>query len=618
APGADLVDIDIDAYESEDGAQRVPGEDYQVQDEDPSDHHGHGTHCAGIVAATANNGLGISGVCPGCRMMPVRAGFSIRYPNDTNGFDEYGLFEYDDIANAIVYAVDSGARVISMSFGGSGDSSILKDAINYARGKGVVLVAAAGNSNSTEPSFPAAYPGVISVAATESNDSRASFSNYGYWVTVAAPGRSILSTLPKTGTLSDPSGYGNLSGTSMATPYVAGLAGLLLSQNPSRTATQVQAAILSGTKPISSYSGAIPAGVGIVNVLNALQSSVTAQATLTAPQPGTTVKLDALSVEGTATGFRYVVELGEGAYPQTWKWVGGANQSIATPQTLATVSLSGMPSGAYSIRLRVEDSAGASIEKKVTFVRELPQQTVAAPTFSLAAGSYSSPQQVALSSSTPGATLRYKTDGTKPDCSSGTVYSQPVAISQSTTLQAIACKVNWLDSQISTATYTLFVAPVALSLPSGTYETPQTLSLLTSTSGSTIRYTTNGTSPTCSTGMVYTNPISLTRTGSIQAIGCRSGWTHSSVTMASYTMVDVLSPTFSPPPGKFRSRTITLTILSATTGTTLFYTVNGRNPSCGSGTRFSKPIQLRLPATVRVIACKSSGKRSEVVMGVYR
>lgn len=618
APGADFVDIDIDAYEKEDDAQRVPGEDYQGVDGDPTDYNGHGTHCAGIVAAKANNQVGIAGVCSGCKIMAVRAGFSIRYPSGSGGtFEEYGLFEYDDIANAIVYAVDQGADVISMSFGSNYDSSILRDAVDYARSKGVVLVAAAGNSNSSSKFYPAAYPGVVSVAATDEDNALARFSNFGFWVTVAAPGVDILSTIPKTGTMGDASGYTTLSGTSMAAPYVAGMAGLLLSQNPTRTTSQIETALVTGMKNLTSFSGTSPAGLGLVNVKAALQSSQSAQGSIHFPVNGSTMKEDSWSVIGTAVGFRYSLEFGEGAYPQTWNWVSGTEAKVSNPSSLGTVNLSGLPSGAYSLRLRVEDSAGAVIEKKVIVLRDALKPTVAQPIFSLDAGSYNVPQQVAVTTSTVGASIRYKTDGSNPSCSSGTVYTKPISLAQSLTLKAVACKAGWLDSRVETAVYTLAVGAPTFSVRAGSYSSPQQVSLASVTPNAGIRFTTNGVDPTCSTGTLFTTPISIASNTTLKAIGCRAGWSSSVVTSSAYTIVLVPEPIFSPAPGSYRERFLTVRFVNSKPGTSIFYTTNGQTPSCSRGTRYRGSFQVQLSASIRAVACDPSGRRSNVATGSF-
>ena len=172
------------------------------------DVYGHGTHVAGIAAAITNNGMGVAGLGYGSTIMNVKV------------LSDMGAGAYSWVASGIVWAADNGADVINMSLGGPSESSTLEDALTYALSKGVVVVAAAGNNGDTTPMYPAYYTNCIAVAATDANDARASFSNYGDWVDVAAPGLSIYSTLKN-------SSYGYMSGTSMAAPHVAGLAALV-------------------------------------------------------------------------------------------------------------------------------------------------------------------------------------------------------------------------------------------------------------------------------------------------------------------------------------------------------------------------------------------------------
>jgi subtilisin family serine protease len=172
------------------------------------DVYGHGTHVAGIAAAATNNGIGVAGLGYSSSIMNVKV----------LGDDGIGYFSW--VAQGIIWAADNGAQIINLSLGGSDTSSTLADAINYAWSKGVVVVAAAGNNGNSSPFYPAYYPNCIAVAATDVNDILASWSNRGDWVDVAAPGVSIYSTM-KNGV------YWSMSGTSMASPYVAGLAALL-------------------------------------------------------------------------------------------------------------------------------------------------------------------------------------------------------------------------------------------------------------------------------------------------------------------------------------------------------------------------------------------------------
>jgi len=234
------------------------GEDPGPSDNDPIDVQGHGTHVAGTVAAEGNNGMGVSGVSWAVSIMPVRAGFK----NTSGG----GSLLNSNIVNAIMYAADNGANVISMSFGSSYNSSTQRTAVEYAASKGVILVAAAGNSNSTSKHYPAAYDDVISVGSTSSTGKKSSFSNYGDWVDISAPGSGIISTYLD-GT------YRTMSGTSMATPMLSGAAALLLSYNSSLTASQVKSILVdTSDNVVESIVGEDPQIGGQVNILNAMES----------------------------------------------------------------------------------------------------------------------------------------------------------------------------------------------------------------------------------------------------------------------------------------------------------------------------------------------------------
>ncbi len=196
------------------------------------DLYGHGTHVAGIASAQTANGIGVAGLGYDAGLI------SVKVLNDS------GSGYYSWIANGIIWATDNGVRVINMSLGGSSSSSTLKNAIDYAWSKGVVLTCAAGNSGNTSPTYPGYYPNCIAVAATDSNDQKASWSSYGDWVDVAAPGVNILSTFPNHPySIGKNLNYDYGSGTSMATPYVAGLASLLLGYNSGLTNNQVRRAI---------------------------------------------------------------------------------------------------------------------------------------------------------------------------------------------------------------------------------------------------------------------------------------------------------------------------------------------------------------------------------------
>ena len=189
------------------------------------DIYGHGTHVAGIVAALTNNGKGVVGVCPNCILLNGKV------------LNDSGSGAYSWIANGITWATKNDAKVINMSLGGSSPSKTLESAVNYAWKTGVVVVAAAGNSNNPSKTYPAAYTNAIAVAATDNQDKKAYFSSYGAkWVDVAAPGVFVFSTWKGTTSNANPQPecditgcYKYASGTSMSTPIVSGVVGLIWS-----------------------------------------------------------------------------------------------------------------------------------------------------------------------------------------------------------------------------------------------------------------------------------------------------------------------------------------------------------------------------------------------------
>ncbi|MHC4573231.1 MAG: S8 family serine peptidase [Planctomycetota bacterium] len=213
----------------------------QESDSDPIDDCGHGTHCAGIIAAKGNNAWDITGVCWNAKIMAVKF------------LNKYGGGKRADAAAALCYAVKNGADVISNSWGGAHRSEAVEEAVNYAHTQGVMVVASAGNEYSDLPHYPGYYDGVLSVAATNCNDEKAVFSTYGDWVKLAAPGVDILS-LRANGT-SRGTVYDDFttiqSGTSMACPHVSGASAMLLSLDAELSLAQLHNALTLAADPIS-------------------------------------------------------------------------------------------------------------------------------------------------------------------------------------------------------------------------------------------------------------------------------------------------------------------------------------------------------------------------------
>ena len=209
-----ILDTGID-QDHEDLAAKIVANTNFTDSPTVDDNYGHGTHVAGIAAAITNNGKGVAGV-----------GFNSSLMNGkVLGDDGSGYYSW--IANGITWAANNGAKVINLSLGSTWPSRTLQSAVNYAWNNGVVVVAAAGNSNSGRAFYPAYYTNCIAVAATDQSDAKASWSNFGKWVDIAAPGVDIFSTLPNHSNQIGILNYGSLSGTSMSTAHVAGVAALV-------------------------------------------------------------------------------------------------------------------------------------------------------------------------------------------------------------------------------------------------------------------------------------------------------------------------------------------------------------------------------------------------------
>ncbi|MBS3909583.1 MAG: S8 family serine peptidase [Actinobacteria bacterium] len=259
-----VIDTGVD-YNHEDLSNKViKGYDFINNDNDPMDDHFHGTHVAGIIAAETNNAVGIAGVAPGAKILAIKV-----LGRDGEGTDL-------QISKGIVYAADNGAKIINLSLGGPGWSFVLDDAVQYARKKGCLVVASAGNAGTSETYYPASYDGVVSVGATDSYDKRAYFSNFGPDVDIAAPGVDILSTYNKGGTPT----YVYAGGTSMAAPVICGAAALISAGNPTYTADQLQRALLLATQDLGTPGRDDYFGYGLVDLRKAaVQKRITAEDT---------------------------------------------------------------------------------------------------------------------------------------------------------------------------------------------------------------------------------------------------------------------------------------------------------------------------------------------------
>lgn len=289
----------------------------------------HGTHCAGIAAAETDNALGVASMGFGTTIMPVKIA------TDPTAAITGAYLGVD-------YAIANNADVISMSWGGGAYSSTYQLLFDAANSQGIVCVAAAGNSNTSAPMYPAAYNHVISVGSTDSNDFKSGFSNYGSTIDVMAPGSSIFST-----TAGNSSDYGTKSGTSMACPLVAGLAALMLDLDPSLTPDSLEICLESTCDSIDAlnpgYSGQL--GAGRINAYQALlcTNPITAlfDSDYTQVCPGGTVQFTDLSTNS----------------PTTWEWSfpGG----VPSSSILQNPNVTYASSGTYDVELIATNTDGS-------------------------------------------------------------------------------------------------------------------------------------------------------------------------------------------------------------------------------------------------------------------
>lgn len=229
-----VVDTGVDPNQPDLRGRVLKGWDFQGNDNNPRDDNGHGTAVSGVAAAAGNDGVGIAGMCWHCLILPVKV------------LNAAGSGSHSNIAAGIVYAVKHHADVINLSLAGAYPSNVVANAVAYARARGVVVVAAAGNEGSGRKFYPAALPGVISVGATSGNDALYHWSNYGAWVKVAAPGCAYTGK-PR-------AHWSWWCGTSFASPVVAGTAALIKSLRPDLSRAQIEKLLLTSAVRVKGVS----------------------------------------------------------------------------------------------------------------------------------------------------------------------------------------------------------------------------------------------------------------------------------------------------------------------------------------------------------------------------
>ena len=275
-----ILDTGVDGTHPDLASNMVPGWNFYDNNSDTHDANGHGTTVAGAAAAATNNSIGVASVAGGAKIMPIR----IADPN------AYAL--WSTVAQGITYAADHGARVVNLSYEGASSSSTIQQAASYLRSKGGVLFVAAGNTGALDNTAKTDL--MMVVAATLSDDTHASWSTYGSFVDISAPGYNIISTAPG-------GAYWYCWGTSLATPIVAGTAALILSKRPDFTSAQVDAILKSSATDLGTAGADVYFGAGRVNAAAALQQAAGAPSSSTADTTKPTVAI-ASPTGGTVAG----------------------------------------------------------------------------------------------------------------------------------------------------------------------------------------------------------------------------------------------------------------------------------------------------------------------------
>ncbi|MEX1049699.1 MAG: S8 family serine peptidase [Akkermansiaceae bacterium] len=373
-----VVDSGVSGSHPDIAGKVLQGYDFVNNDTDASDDNGHGTAVAGITAASSNNSLGMASVSWNSAILPVKV------------LGANGSGSYSGMANGITWAADNGARIINLSLGGTSSSRTLQNAVNYAWNRNIILVAAAGNNGNSTAFYPAACNNVVAVSATDSSDRRPSWSNYGSYVDIAAPGVSVL-------TLQNSSSYAYWNGTSFSSPVAAGVVALMAAANSGLSNAAVVDALLKNSDDIGAAGYDVYYGHGRVNARRAVAAVTTSvPGDTTAPSVAITSPADGATLAGTLN-----VSLSASDNVGVTKvelYIGGVLHGQSTSATASfSWNTTNSLDGAYTLEARAYDAANNIASKSINVT--VKNSTLADTTAPLAA----------ITSPADGSTLKGKT-----------------------------------------------------------------------------------------------------------------------------------------------------------------------------------------------------------------
>jgi thermitase len=335
-----ILDTGVNSSHPDLSGKVLGGYNYVAGNTDTSDDNGHGTGVAGTAAPNSNNLVGVAGPAWVNAILPVKV------------LDANGSGTYSGIANGIIYAADRDARVINLSLGGSSSSRTLQDAVNYAWNKKAVIIAAAGNNGTDAAVYPGACQNVVAVSATRSDDTLASWSSYGSFVDLAAPGEGII-------TLSSSGGYASVSGTSFSSPLTAGVVALMMARNLALTNAQVVDILLKNTDDLGVPGLDTSFGSGRLNAFRSVSASTNyvevdstlPKVTITSPAEGDRIRTSTVKVGVAASDNVGVVKVE--------LYVDGKYHSVSTAAPFALKWSAGSAAkGSHTLQARAVDRAG--------------------------------------------------------------------------------------------------------------------------------------------------------------------------------------------------------------------------------------------------------------------